>query len=172
AVQNSTPSCCDLGCSATSEAFKLPDGRFFLSRSYVARDEQGTYRYSVHILEDITEKHDLEQAHHAAEAKFQAITTAARDAIVLIDAGDRLVYCNPAFEQLLGYRADEIGDDPFHDRFVPERHRAAMQAGMRHFRESGGKIRVGPQTEVEALHRDGHEVPLELTLAPVKIAGH
>ncbi|BAU58650.1 diguanylate cyclase/phosphodiesterase with PAS/PAC sensor [Halorhodospira halochloris] len=161
----------DTGCSEIAEEFSVPDGRTFLSRSYVARDGQGAYRYSVHILEDITDRRYLEQAHQAAEAKFQAITTAALDAIVLIDAEDRLVYCNPAFEKLLGYRAEELEGVPFHDRFVPERHRAAMQAGMRYFRESGGKTRVGEHTEVEAVHRDGHEIPLELSLAPVQIAG-
>ncbi len=161
----------ETGCSETSEEIELPDGRVFHSRSYVVLDEQGSYRSSVHILEDITDRRYLEQAHHAAEAKFQAITTAARDAIVLIDAEDQLVYCNPAFERLLGYRANQLAGAPFHDRFVPERHREAMQAGMRHFRESGGKTRVGQQTEVVAIHRDGHEVALELTLAPVQIAG-
>ena len=161
----------ETGCAETAEEFSVPDGRSFLSRSYVARDGLGAYRYSVHILEDITARRHLEQAHQAAEAKFQAITTAARDAIVLIDAEDRLVYCNPAFEKLLGYRAEELEGAPFHDRFVPERHRAAMQVGMRYFRESEGRLRVEQHTEVEAVHRDGHEIPLELTLAPVQIAG-
>ncbi|MCG5534315.1 PAS domain S-box protein, partial [Halorhodospira sp. 9621] len=77
----------------------------------------------------------------------------------------------PAFEKLLGYRAEELEGTPFHDRFVPERHRAAMQAGMRYFRESGGRLRIGQHTEVEAIHRDGHEIPLELALAPVQISG-
>ncbi len=48
-----------------NEEISGEDGRVFHSRAFAARDENGHYRYSVHILEDITErKHAEQELHH------------------------------------------------------------------------------------------------------------
>src|SRR6202022_3732176 len=45
----------------------------------------------------------------------------------------------------------------------------AHQRGLRGFVASGKGTIVNKRVELSALHRDGHEFPVELTIAPVRL---
>jgi len=52
---------------------------------------------------------------------------------------------------------------------IPERYRERHRAGLEHFRASGEGSILGRRIEITALHRDGHEFAVELTVTPVRI---
>jgi len=64
------------------EELRMPDGRIFVSHSYSVKDEKGGYAYSVHFMQDITErKQAAERLRQNLEGTIKTIASAveARD---------------------------------------------------------------------------------------------
>jgi len=65
-----------------NEELQMPDGRILLSHSYAVWDEKGEYGYSIHFIQDITERRKAsEKLRKSLEGTIQAIASAleARD---------------------------------------------------------------------------------------------
>ncbi len=85
------------------------DGAIYRSRSYSVTDHQGHYRYSVHILEDITEREQTARALRESEERFKAIFDNASDGILVADIPTRIFkIANPGICKMLGYTCDEL----------------------------------------------------------------
>ena len=54
---------------------------------------------------------------------------------------------------------------------IPARYRAAHNQALRRYMETGKGSLLGRRVELEAVHRDGHEFPIEFTISAVKIGG-
>lgn len=93
---------------------------------------------------------------------------AIRDAVVVGDVhADRIVLWNPEAARLFGYTAEEAVGRSI-GILVPERFRERHAAGIAAYLERGsGPIVDGGPTELMACHRDGHEIPIELTLGKI-----
>lgn len=113
-----------------------------------------------------------QQALAASEERFRAISAAALDAILMVDDRNALVYWNPAAERILGYRAEEVLGRLLPDVLTPPRYRGQAASGFEAFRVSGTGPVVGQTMEAEALHRDGHEIPVELSVSALRFNGH
>lgn len=87
---------------------------------------------------------------------------ATRIALITADAGGRVTSWNPAAAALFGHRREDMLGNAL-DVIVPDRFRAAHNAGMARCAAGGGPA-VSRTVEVIALHRDGAEFPIELTL--------
>jgi phosphoserine phosphatase RsbU/P len=88
------------------------------------------------------------------------------DAVVVADGDGCIVYTNPAIRSLLGREPAELRGKSL-TVLMPERFRAAHRKGFRSFLATGTGALVGATTQVPALHADGSEVTIELTLAPL-----
>jgi diguanylate cyclase (GGDEF)-like protein/PAS domain S-box-containing protein len=99
----------------------------------------------------------------ASRARLAAVTRTATDAIVVIDDHGRVRAWNAGAETLFGCDdEDALGQEMA--SFLPIRFREAHRDGVRRRRENGdGDVRLA--IEVAALHTDGHEVPVELTVS-------
>ncbi len=84
-------------------------GRTFNTRSYPIMDAKGNPVYSIHIMEDITEKRAAEKAIKESEEKFRALFDNANDGILLADIENKR-FCegNKMISQMLGYTLEEI----------------------------------------------------------------
>jgi len=99
---------------------------------------------------------------------LRAITDSALDAILMMDPNGRISYWNPAAERIFGYTAKEAISRDLHQLLVPERYRKAAHAAISQFRQTGqGKV-IGSSLELEACHRDGHEISVELSLSALQ----
>ncbi len=111
---------------------------------------------------DITERKRAEQAVRESEERYRVIMESARDAIFTIDGESRIVLANPAAERTFGYSTREMEGKSL-TMLMPERlrkpHREAVQRLA-----AGGKRQV-PWSSIElpGLHRDGREIPLEIS---------
>ena len=121
--------------------------------------------------EDVTERHNAEQRLRESEGKLRAITEASPDPIIMTDEHGTLIYCNLAVESTLGFARGELLGRDMHLALAPERYHAAILQGYEEFARSGAGPLVGFVRELVALHRDGHEVPVELSLASVQVNG-
>jgi PAS domain S-box-containing protein len=84
-------------------------GRIFNARSYSILDVNGNPVYSIHIMEDITEKRTAEKAIEESEQRFRALFDIANDGILLADIESKK-FCegNKMIGQMLGYSLEEI----------------------------------------------------------------
>ncbi|MCH2486638.1 MAG: EAL domain-containing protein [Erythrobacter sp.] len=85
-------------------------------------------------------------------------------AAICADHDNRIVSWNKGAETLFGHRAqDAIGKSL--SIIIPERMRAAHEAGAKRAVQAGHAGLAGKAIELPALHADGHEIPVDLTLS-------
>ncbi|RZI86650.1 MAG: PAS domain S-box protein [Rubrivivax sp.] len=107
---------------------------------------------------------DKLQELQASEALKSAIVDHALAALISTDAKGLIVEFNPSAEAMFGRtRADVLGR-PVSEVVMPERFRAAHEAGMQRM-DKGGEARIlGKRMEMHALRADGTEFPIEMVL--------
>jgi sigma-B regulation protein RsbU (phosphoserine phosphatase) len=106
-----------------------------------------------------------------SEARKAAMLSASLDAIVTADADGRIVEFNPAAEHLFGYAAADAVGARLGELIIPPRLRAAHDAGVRRHLDTGEARILGQRVEIDALHADGTEFPVELTVSRIDLPG-
>jgi PAS domain S-box-containing protein len=91
---------------------------------------------------------------------------AAPDPTVIVDQDGTIVYANTQVEEVLGYEANELTDRPVED-LLPERYRKIHLTHRNSFFASAKPRPMGSGLELFALHKDGHEIPVQISLSPV-----
>jgi PAS domain S-box-containing protein len=136
---------------------------WFHDEAAVIRDEAGRPAYFHGFLLDITERKRAEEALRASEERFRGVTDAATDAIVSAGSDGRLRSWNRGAERMFGWRAGEIVGRPL-TVLMPERLRALHEQGLARVRQTGHSNLAGSVVELVALHKDGREFPIELSI--------
>ena len=103
------------------------------------------------------------------ESKIQAILESSLDALIIIDQNGIIEEFNPQAEEIFGWRRNEVFGKPMTGFIVPEEQRKAHTRGMDHYNKTGEGPIIGKRLELNALHRNGHEFPVELTISNIKI---
>lgn len=122
-------------------------------------------------FEDLTERKQYEEALKDSIGRLRSITSAALDAIVLINHEGRIIFWNNRAEAMFGYTREEAEGKDLHILLAPERYHAAYSKGYEEFKRTGQGTVVGKVLEVEALRKDGTEFPVELSVAAVMLKG-
>ncbi|MCA1679445.1 MAG: PAS domain S-box protein, partial [Actinobacteria bacterium] len=89
----------------------------------------------------------------------------AHEAFVSMDAGGLITDWNLQAEATFGWSREEAVGRVLCDTIIPLRHREAHLRGLEHFLETGEGPVLEQRFEIEALHRDGYELPVELTIS-------
>ena len=119
---------------------------------------------------DVTESKTAETALFDSEHKLRAITDTATDAIIMIDGKGHISYWNIAAGRIFGFGRDEvIGKDI--TIIIPQRHREAHKRAFNRFIETGRAAKLRKTYEIEALKKDGTEIPVELSISGVLLKG-
>ncbi|MCW9088727.1 MAG: PAS domain S-box protein [Gammaproteobacteria bacterium] len=148
---------CEDGESEAEEAITLPDGRSFLSRSFPLCTAEGGYRYSIHILQDVTERRRREAEQHIhAEALRHAAT-----GIVILDPELTIQYANPTMCTLLSASPGSLIGRPLAELIPP-----ARQENIAHIKQAVNEHGMW-HGEVRLLASDGREIPLQLAAGTV-----
>ena len=120
---------------------------------------------------DITSRKKAEETLRQSEARLQAITNSANEAIIMMDNHGNISYWNPAAERILGYSEEEAMGKNLHHLIVPERFMPAHLAAFPEFQKTGQGNAIGKTLELFARRKDGGEIAVELSLSAVKIEG-
>ena len=78
---------------------------------------------------------------------------------------------NRSAEEIFGWPAHKAIGKSLAELIVPERYRAAHERGLQRFLETGKGPLLDKHVELLAVHRDGHEFPVELSVTAVKVRG-
>jgi len=138
-------------------------------------DQEGTVHHVVGLVMDITDyKRAIRRAQEASKIAaeraqtLETLLNAVGEGIFGIDPDGTITFWNPAAERILGYRAEDIigldAHQSFHDR-LPDGTTCLRDACpvLRAIREG----RVFSRMEDYFRHRDGHWVPVLLTVTPI-----
>jgi PAS domain S-box-containing protein len=92
----------------------------------------------------------------------------AHNAVIWLDEGGRVTYWNPSAERMFKIPEQRALGRSVADLIIPERLRAAHQAGLERFLSDG----VGPMLDrrvgLSALRADGTEFPVEMTISALR----
>lgn len=89
----------------------------------------------------------------------------ALDAIVDMNESGTITDWNAQAVTLFGWSHDEAVGRQLHETIVPRSLRAAHRAGLQRFLSTGTTSILNKRIEITAMHRDGHEFPVELAVA-------
>src|SRR5579864_345110 len=114
------------------------------------------------LAHDITER-------RKAEAQFHALLEAAPDAMIVADPEARMMLVNAQVESVFGYQRKELLGQKI-EMLVPERLRERHCELRNDFLRAPHDMPTRVGREFLALHKDGHEFPVEINLSPLQTA--
>jgi len=121
------------------------------------------------VARDITERQRAEEALRASEARLGAILDAAPDASVIVDKEGRIARVNAQTERLFGYTREELLGQPV-ELLLPERFRWGHVHHRASYLAAPHPRPMGTDLDLYARHKDGSEVPVEISLSPLQTA--
>jgi PAS domain S-box-containing protein len=123
------------------------------------------------ISTDITSRKRAEQELKESKDRIGQIIDRALDGFVSMDSSGIVTAWNKAAEEIFGWPAHKAIGQRLSELIVPERYRAAHERGLQRFLETGKGPLLDRHVELLAVHRDGHEFPVELSVTAVKVRG-
>lgn len=133
--------------------------------------EKRVQQRTAELENEIADRKRTEESLRVSEEKFRAISNSALDAVIMIDASANIVLWNPTAEKMFGYSGEEAIGRNIHAVLAPNRYRQEAAEGFSHFERSGRGPIIGAIREIEALRKDGSEMPAELSISPIKLKG-
>ncbi|MEW6658942.1 MAG: PAS domain S-box protein [Thermodesulfobacteriota bacterium] len=130
-------------------------GKFWELRAFPIYDDHGELRGGLEVARDITERKRMEEALRESQALYHDLVETAQDLIWQCDSEGRYTYLNPAWEEVFGYKIEEMLGKHFAD-FQPPDYAARDQ--QEHYRLLKGNIVKGLETV--HLAKDGRELHL------------
>ena len=89
------------------------------------------------------------------------------DAVVVVDAHGTIVYANRLIEQVFGYAPEDLVGQPV-ELLLPERGRAEHRRRRHAYNAQPATRPMGSEVELRGRHRDGRDVPLDISLSPIE----
>ncbi|QJW94947.1 response regulator [Frigoriglobus tundricola] len=97
---------------------------------------------------------------------LRAVCEAIPDALICADAHGRIGLINAPAEAMFGYRRDELVGRPI-EELIPERFRDRHVGERDAYFARPHRRSMGEGRELVGLHKDGSEVPIEISLSPL-----
>src|SRR5690349_16336787 len=105
----------------------------------------------------------------STEGVYRQIVETAFDAFIGMDSNGVVVDWNTQAEATFGWPRSEAIGRTVSDLIIPERYRKAHQEGLRRYFATGEGRVLNKRVEITGLHKAGHELPVELMIAPIKL---
>ncbi|RZI42859.1 EAL domain-containing protein [Herbaspirillum sp. HC18] len=112
--------------------------------------------------QEIEQRERVQDALRQSEKRYRIATEAVRDIFITIDEDDIIVFINSSVEAILGYHPGELMGRRL-DILVPHAERERHRQGLVRYLETGERKLSWQGVQIPALHKDGHEVPLEFS---------
>ncbi|MCB0211549.1 MAG: PAS domain S-box protein [Anaerolineae bacterium] len=135
------------------------------------RDKNGRPTRILSTMQDITHLKQTEQELMSIKNRLTGIIDSALDAIITIDAEQRIVLFNPSAEKMFGLPANEALGQTL-DRLIPEQSQQVHRQQVTTFGQT--RIANKPMTEqdyVTGRRATGEEFPIEASISQTRIEG-
>ncbi len=134
-------------------------------------DKEGRVAGVEGVFRDISRRKKAEELLAEKDATIRAITAAAPNAILMMDAAGKISFWNQAAERMLGWTPEEALGKNLHALLAPERFHEAYEKALSLFSRTGQGGVVGKTRELAALKKGGAEIDVELSLSAVELRG-
>jgi len=153
------------GCAATTqgkqgwteEEFSVAGGEHFNSRSFRIMNEREEYLYSLHILQDVTERNRVREALETSERRYRKLIEGSTDIFLLLGGDGILNFCSQSSKATTGWEGDEVIGKGLADLIFAEDRPAARAALAEALRKPGTPVK----SEFRILCKDGTYVYVE-----------
>jgi PAS domain S-box-containing protein len=143
----------------------------YISVKFPLHDTTGQAYGVCGISTDITARKVAETALKQSKDHVGQIIDGAREAFVSMDQKGEILAWNRAAEEMFGWPAAKAIGKPLAELIVPERYRDAHSRGLDRFLRTGKGPMLNSRVELLALHRDGTEFPVEVSITAVRVRG-
>jgi diguanylate cyclase (GGDEF)-like protein/PAS domain S-box-containing protein len=111
---------------------------------------------------------DAVTAGRRSRSQLLEVISTAHEGFISMDDRGAITAWNPEAEAIFGWTAGEAIGRTVAETIVPQEMRDAHWEGLQRFRETGEGPLMEGRVELEALHRDGHRFPIEITVSAIQ----
>lgn len=139
--------------------FRRFDGNLILVRntSRAIKDIDGQIQYYEGVLEDISERKEIEEKLQKSEKRYRHLYESSYDAIAATDKDGFIIECNQAYANMLGYSLEELKDIRYQDMTPPKWHTLDKEIS-----EQTKTRGYSDEFEKEFIRKDGIVFPISM----------
>jgi two-component system, sensor histidine kinase and response regulator len=149
--------------NATGEVYNQVTQRWFDITQYPIQTN-GSSHGRIYILRDITEKKRVEVILREQKEFLEALIDSSPVAMLTTDLDQTVLSCNPAFETMFEYTADEVKGQSI-DRLLPGPSDESNGLGVMDQIQETGRIK----TLTQRSRKDGTVLEVEITVVPLTV---
>jgi len=97
-------------------------------------------------------------------AGLQSVLDTALDAVVVMNTEGVIIGWNDHASRSFGWTSEEACGQRLSETIIPPEYRSAHERGLAHYLATGEGPVLGNRIEISGLHRDGREIPVELSI--------
>jgi PAS domain S-box-containing protein len=158
---------------ATEMLFIDDDGRerWMSVSAAPLRENTGAIIGATCVVQDIDAVKRAEQALRTSEARLSGLINSAMDAVIVVDAEQRVVLFNPAAEEMFKCAANDVVGGSL-DRFIPVTLQETHRKHIASFGHTGVTARrMGALGALSGVRSNGHEFPIEASISHLELNG-
>ena len=123
------------------------------------------------LTRDLTKMHQAEAELQDTQSLKQVIMDTISDAVVTVDHAQRIIYCNEMTEKIFGYQPDELIGASL-QLLVPDYLKKLHDHAFTQYNATGLRKHASwSSLAFPGLHKDGREIPLEISFGEAKVNG-
>ncbi|HEY3916010.1 MAG TPA: PAS domain S-box protein [Verrucomicrobiae bacterium] len=115
------------------------------------------------------ERKQAEETLRAQEERTRLIIDRAFDAVITTDGNCGIIGWNRQAENILGWERSEIVGRNMLETIIAPTRREIRREYLERFQATGEWPELNRLVETTVIHRDGHEVPVEFTITPIRL---
>jgi len=129
------------------------------------RNKQNNPLFFIRVFEDINSQKEADKKIRQSENKFRNLFNSSADSLLIVDNKHKIIQTNKQLHLLLGYEEDElIGKEV--ELLVPQAIRTEHITLRDEYNKSPHTRMMGMGLELFARHKNGREIPVEISLGP------
>jgi len=127
----------------------------------VLKDSDGTPRYLMDTIRDITKRKRAEAAAKESQEKYRTLMDNMNEVVVVVGNDDKIQYVNKKFVEIFGYKPEEIiGELVYQKLFEPKDHDLIKEA------DHINVEKIINQQDISFVAKDGRKIDFFVSVAP------
>jgi len=143
------------------------NGRTFPVEISLGYYKLGAKKMAVAFITDVSERKKAEAILRSSEETTRLIMNSALDAIICFDTNDCITVWNPQAEKTFGWKENEIKGRRLAEIIIPKHYHVIHETGLTRYLCAHETMVLNRLIEITAMHRNGKEFPIELTIVPM-----